>query len=77
MESVLNGGEEVSRGQMFLAFFFTQKHSKDFILCWLHCLKGAGGVKMYGFFSRFVKVFDSLDLSFIDIMKSESTGNQS
>ena len=64
MESVLNGGEEVSGGWLFLVFFFLQKHSKDLIFCYLHWLKVAGDVKMYGFLSRFVKVFDSLDLFF-------------
>lgn len=48
----------------FLSFSFLQKHSKDLIFYCLHWLKGAGDVKMHGFLSRFVKVFDSLDLSF-------------
>lgn len=48
----------------FLSFSFYRNTGKDLIFCYLHRLKGAGDVKLYGFLSRFVKVFDSLDLSF-------------
>lgn len=70
--SHLNGGEEVSTGWLFLVFFFLQKHSKNLIFCYLHWLKGAGDVKMYGFLSRLLKFLIYL---FVTIMKSECAGN--
>lgn len=40
----------------FLSFSLHRNTARIFF-CYLHWLKGAGGVKMYGFLSRFIKVF--------------------